>query len=37
MYMKYLILLTDNYFTILELSLANIQIQQNLNMNYSIW
>ena len=37
MYMKYLILLTDNYFTILGLSLANIQIQQNGNMNYSIW
>ena len=35
MYMKYLILLTDNYFTILELSLANIQIQQNWNMNFS--
>ena len=28
MYMKYFISLTDNYFTILVLSLANIQIQQ---------
>ena len=37
MYMKYFILLTDNYFIILVLSLANIQIQQNWNMNYSIW
>ena len=35
--MKYFILLTDNYFTILVLSLANIQIQQNINVNYSIW